>query len=77
MLHIVLIIAAVVVLCGAILLSLKPSHDQPLVCPFCNIGFTADLYFFQQNTLTACPFCHQWMVVTRVGNKNIAKKPFA
>jgi len=77
MLPIALVIAALAVVCGIILLSLRFSHDQPLVCPFCQIGFTTDLYFLQQNALTACPFCHQWMVVTRVGNKNVVKKPFA
>jgi uncharacterized protein YbaR (Trm112 family) len=77
MLPIIIVMAAIVVVCGVILLSLRFNHDQSLVCPHCQIGFTTDLYFLQQNALIACPFCHRWMVVTRVGEKNIAKKPFA
>ena len=69
-------IVAIVVIAVIILLSLKYNNDQDLKCPYCQLDFTTDLFFLGENALVSCLFCHRWMIVSRISNKNVVKKIF-
>ncbi|MCJ7634663.1 hypothetical protein MUP77_20020 [Candidatus Bathyarchaeota archaeon] len=73
---VILGIVAIVIIAVVILLSLNYKNTQSLKCPSCQLDFTTDLFFLGQNTLVSCPFCHRWMVVSRVSNRNFVKKLF-
>jgi|GEM_PF-3341038 len=69
-------LVAIVLIVVVILLSLNYKSNQALKCPHCQLDFTADLFFLNKGTLVSCPFCHRWMVVARVMDRNVAKKLF-
>ena len=69
-------IVAAVIAIVVIILSLKYHSNQALRCPVCLLDFTSDLFLLGQNTLVSCPFCHQWLTVTRTDDKNVARRLF-
>lgn len=73
---IILGIVAIVIIAVVIVLSLNYKVNQSLKCPSCLLDFSTDLFFLGQNTLVSCPFCHRWMVISFVSNRNVVKKLF-
>ena len=69
-------IVAAVIAIVVILLSLKYHSNQALRCPVCMLDFTADLFLLGQSTMVSCPFCHQWLTVTRTDGKNVVRRLF-
>ena len=73
---VIIAISVILVIIVAIILKLKYSADQHLLCPHCKLEFTADLLLFMDNSMNQCPFCHKWVLVKKIQNGLEVKKPF-
>ena len=71
----ILIVIIVILLAGtAIVLMIRYTANQNRRCPYCQLEFVTDLFMIKKNALPVCPFCHQWILVTKSFNKYIVKK---
>jgi hypothetical protein len=69
-------VVVLVITLSVLILGLNYEKSQNLRCPYCDLEFTSDIYFIGKSTVRSCPFCHRWMIVTRMGDRNIVRRLF-
>jgi len=72
------IIAVIVTFFASVVLVLmvKLMANQNIMCPHCKLEFVTDLFLIGNSGLVACPFCHQWISVTKSSGIVVVKKLF-
>ena len=73
-----IIIAVIVTFFASVVLVLmiKFTAGQNIMCPHCKLEFATDLFLIGNSGLATCPFCHQWISVTKSSGIVIVKKLF-
>lgn len=71
---IIIAVVALLLLSVAIILTINYTANQSITCPHCQLEFITDLFQIRGRALLTCPFCHNWILVTKAFEEYMAEK---